>query len=227
MLLLASTAVAVLAPGCMSTSKGKRMPNAITYAPPMAEAPIVQSVGVAIADDRPKGQTFESNEMKKLLLLIPGVPYVTLKTRLFGTDLPEDVQAAIVKDLKAAGIVAEATKGADAGNCLIDVRVTEGVWTRKYTTYGLLFFGSILHYAGAPDSYGSGDLAFDVTILSPAGNEIGRKSFAAKTPFTNWIYSSDAPKTLRSRVIDRLVADYETISPDLRQFVLETLQVAH
>jgi hypothetical protein len=175
-----------------------------------------------------------------LLSWIPLVPYghqrISPETGALATSIETetflgDVADAVVADLQAARVAervgreekpledlgGEPTRAADPAYRL-KLTLDEGIYHRYLTLYGISIPGAFLWMVGLPVSYGHADLAFTVELLDPAGAFLGRRSFDAKEGATEWLYWPFTASYTRA-----MPRAYEDISPDLRQFVAESL----
>lgn len=215
---------------CVSTLSSSFKPS-----PPNRQEAIVDTIKVCKAvEDRPLGG--KSRIGIGFLTLIPLMPFATQQftpERYMANQAGlqysflEDISQTVDKDLKASGIArhidllsVERPEFPLAPGCyVLCLTLHEGIWNRNFTTYGLSFAGAFL-WLGLPVSYGSVILKIEAVIYDRNGKQLGTKVWLQQVRLTEWIYSSSR------KVPRRLLILYDRISPELRQFVAETLEKA-
>jgi hypothetical protein len=169
------------------------------------------------------------------LALIPLVPYghqqyspefSLLSAAMTESDFPSEVARTVIKDLRAAGVAGwvgrpeDRLPGQSAPQAAVTLHLTltEGVFHRNLTAYGVSFVGALLWMVGLPTSYGSAEIGLVAELRDAAGTSLGRQEFRGKESATEWLYRPMGPAYTRA-----LPGAYAQISPGLREFVSAAL----
>ena len=144
-----------------------------------------------------------------------------------GGDFRDDVAKTVVSDLRAervASTVRLAVTSPDRPSEPIPtLRVTlkEGIFQRYLTAYGLSVAGVFLYVVGFPTTYGSVDIDLAVELRDAKGRALGQQTFSGSASAIEWLYRPVGPAYTSA-----LPDAYAQISPGLRAFVREHLQVS-
>lgn len=170
------------------------------------------------------------------LALIPLVPYghqqyspefAVLSSAMTESDFPNEVARTVIKDLRAAGVAGWVGRPEDrlpgqatpANAATLYLTLTEGVFHRNLTAYGLSFAGALLWIVGLPTSYGSAEIGLTAELRAADGTSLGQREFHGKESAVEWFYRPLGPAYTRA-----LPGAYGQISPGLREFVTSTLR---
>lgn len=222
-------AIAVLA-GCAGAPapEAQRLAGPV-YDPPLAELLLVASP----VDRRPLGPG--SRIRRGWLAFLPLVPHarqqvsperVARDSNLLGYDFRVDLADAVARDLAASRVATTVARQGLAGSSgelsegsyLLSIEIEQGVWHRNVTAYGLSFAGMALWLLGAPNSFGSVELALAAELRDEQGRSLGRARLRAEEPVVEQVY--------RGPFWDALRAATEQLLPELRRFAAGAIRAA-
>ncbi|MCK5851094.1 MAG: SHOCT domain-containing protein [Kiritimatiellae bacterium] len=186
-------------------------------------------------ESRPLGK--DSSTAMGLLAFIPVVPFMPERlspesciSRPDGKEynFPQDLGLIVTKDLQTSGIArnityidaSTAAKSTNTASCYLHLNLREGVWRRKFTTYGLSISACPFWLFGAPISYGHFDLKIEAELTDTNNRSLGKAFLNAKVPLKEYIYSSDP-------LSDSILKAYSQISPRLKNFIAFNSRKTH
>jgi hypothetical protein len=218
-----------LATGCVSVK-----PVSVMFEPaaPMCSQPKAETIMVLKPKEgRPLGG--RSAIGAGLLSLIPLMPYghqqftperFLRNATMTYYDFHKDLGETVTKDLAASGIGrkvlyvdSDTQTETTPGTYYLNLKLTEGIWHRYFTTYGLSIAGAYLWLVGAPVSYGHVQLDFEAELKDASNNVLAHESFQSAIPFAESAYGTP------NRYPSRLTKAYAAISTRLRDWVATSL----
>ena len=218
-----AVALVVGASGCASTSSLQ------WYEPAPAERsePLADALEVLpVIDERPlKGRTSLG---PGFLAIIPLVPYghQQISPDRFTGNFPSEILGTVVADVRAAGVARQVFQKGDLlpgqaapeNAYTLHLRLTEGIFHRNVTLYGVSFFGAFLALVGLPTSYGRVEIGLDAEVKNATGESLGREQFRGTAGAKDWLYYPMPAAYPR-----KLPEAYAALSPELRRFLREAL----
>ncbi len=185
------------------------------------------TLAVVAEDNRPEGAA--SSIGSGFLVFIPLVPYGkqnwTPERMKSAYNLPDDIAAALAKDLRATGLFREVVSQAKSSaatptpHYTLAISLNRGSWVRYYTTYGLSIAGVALWYLGAPEAYGHNEIGFHARLLDTSGAEVAEQDFFAEASVTESNY-----QTLPfGSAWGEFYTCFREIAPEVRTFVEATM----
>ncbi len=210
------------------------------YHPPVSvvDKPLADNCYVmTILDLRPVSQRDISTNMNDdpYVSYIPFWPYSKselnpmMKYDYFHLDLQDMLQILIARDLRFSGMFQNVKTVRFDENSekpvfgyVVKINITEAVWNRNLTTYGLMFAGTMLWGIGLPVSYGNVSMEIEAELIdAQTKNSIAKDKFRAETPCTEFLfYQSDYTPSIAE---NRLCHIFPSITAQLRAFVLKNL----
>ncbi|OGV37022.1 MAG: hypothetical protein A2X48_04200 [Lentisphaerae bacterium GWF2_49_21] len=205
---------------------------------PVVDKPLADNCYVMpVMDIRPLAQRDVSTNINDDLYVsyIPLWPYSKselnplMKYDYFHLDLQDMFQILISKDLRSSGIFQNVKPVRFDENSekpvfgyVIKLWITEAVWNRYLTTYGLMFVGTMLWDFGFPVSYGSVSMEFEAELIdAQTKNVIAKEKIRGETSCTEFsFYQMDYTPSVAEV---KLCEIFPKLTSQLRAFVLKNI----